>query len=217
MSYSWFVFLGCSIFLPAIIGWVRFAKIAPAYYPFLICIWVGVVNELISMILPHLGYTTTVNNNIYVLLEALLLGWQMQRWGALGYHRLAFFIYVTGLIIVWLLEHIIFSSVHMLESWFRLLYSFALVILAIRMINNVILTERGALLRNPVFLICTGMVLYFTYKGMVEIFWIRGFGVSAVFLLNVYSVMIWINFITNIIYSFAVLWMQGKQRFSMPF
>ena len=39
-----------SIAIAAIIGWIRFKKINPAYYPFVICIWIGLLNEILSYI-----------------------------------------------------------------------------------------------------------------------------------------------------------------------
>lgn len=217
MSYTWFVILSCSIFIAAIIGWVRFHKIAPAFYPFLICLWVGSLNELLSIVLPRFGYTTDINNNIYVLIEAILLCWQLKRWDGFDRHRLSFPLLIATLVSIWLLENVWLSSISVTESWFRLVYAFVLVLLAIQQVNKLILSERKSLLSNSAFLICIGIILYFTYKGMIEIFWINGFHTTAGFLINVYSVMIWINLFANIIYSFAVLWMPAKQRFILPF
>jgi len=217
MSYTWFVILSCSIFVPAVIGGVRILKVDSAFHPFIICLWIGAINELISIYFSQSGNSTHVNNNIYVIIEAILLIWQLKRWGAFDrFHRLYFMlilIFISG----WLLENYFLASIHATEPWFRLGYSFIIVLLAIQVVNHLIISERRSLIRNPIFLVTMGCIIYFTYKGLVEVFWINGFNTSPGFLINVYSIMIWINLLVNIIFSFAVLWMPEKLRFTMTY
>ena len=82
MNFNWFAFISFSIGLAAITGWVRFSKINPAYYPFIYCIWLASVNEAVSYWLVSHGFTTAINNNIYVLLEAVLFIWLFSNWQA---------------------------------------------------------------------------------------------------------------------------------------
>src|SRR5688500_6803339 len=63
------------ILIAGVIAIVRFRKINRVYYPFLYLIWLGCINELLGTILLKLGHGAAVNNNIYVLAEALLLLW----------------------------------------------------------------------------------------------------------------------------------------------
>lgn len=217
MAYTWFLLFSCSIFIAAIIGWVRFRRIAPAFRPFIYCIWIGSVNEILSMTLPLAGYKIDLNNNIYVLLESGLVLWQVRQWEGFGsWHRL-FPVVLASFGMVWITENFLISSITYTGSYFRLYYSFIIVILAIQVNNSLIISEKGLLLRNATFLVCTGFIIYFTYKVLIEIFWLYGLNSSPGFLVNVYSILIWINLFANIIYSFAILWMPAKQRFIMPY
>jgi hypothetical protein len=213
MSYQWLVIFSCSIFIAAIISWVRFKRIAPAFYPFIICIWLGSLNELVSVFFENLDWPTAPNNNIYVLLEALLLTVQLSRWRP--FKGLSLLLVV--LVLAWLADTLVFGSFFRISSYFRVLYSAIIVLLAIRVNNYLILTERGRLLKHPVFLSCLGLILFFTYKILVEAFWLYGLNASSGFRENVYAIMIWINLFANLIYALAVLWMPAKQRFTIPY
>ena len=217
MSYTWFLIFSCSIFVAAIIGWVRFKNIAPAFHPFLYCIWIGSLNEMVSITARELRIQIDVNNNIYVLLEALLLLWQLRIWGGLGRLQRLFPTMLASVILIWIVENFILSTIYRTDSYFRLYYAVFIVILATHVNNRLIIAERGRLLHNPVFLACSGLIIYFTFKMLVEICWLYGLEFSDGYLVNVYSILIWINLIANLIYSFAILWMPAKQRFMLPY
>jgi hypothetical protein len=217
MSYTWFWTLSCSIFLAAVTGWARFRRIAPAFYPFILFIWIGVLNEIISIVLLRFGYSDRINNNIYVLLESVLLISQLVKWNGLGRYRSIAPVIFALVCIAWLFENVFIFRIHHVSSYFRLLYSFLIVLLAIRVTTNLILTETSFILKNPVILICLGLIIYFTFKVLVEVFWLYGLSGSSRFRVNIYSIMIWINFATNLIYALAVLWIPPKQRFSMQY
>jgi hypothetical protein len=217
MNYTWFLAFSFSVFIAAAIGWVRFKKIAPAFYPFIVCLSLGALNEILSTFLSYQGSSTMVNNNIYVLAESILLVTQLSRWHALGkYHQQAGII-IFLLLITWMAENILLFKLHGISSYFRLIYSAIVVLLSINVSNRLIATEKSNLLKHPVFLVCIGFIIYFTYKILVETFWLYGLGRSGSFRENVYSIMIWINLMVNLIYAFAVLWMPAKQRFTLQY
>jgi hypothetical protein len=196
---------------------VRFSRIAPAFYPFLICIWLGCLNEIISIVLAYMGYFTMVNNNIYVLAESMLIVFQLVKWGALGkFYRAGIWIMVL-MLCIWLAENVFVFSLNGLSSYYRLFYSVVIVLLSIQVNNRLILTEKKLLIKNSMFLVCLGFIFYFTYKILAEIFWLYGLKASPGFRENVFSIMVWINFLVNLIYAFAVLWMPAKQRFTMQY
>jgi hypothetical protein len=66
-------FLSQSVWIAGIIGAIRYRKIDSTYYPFIYFIWTGAFNDTLGLILINFGFYTSVNGNIYVLLEALLL------------------------------------------------------------------------------------------------------------------------------------------------
>ena len=172
MNYTLVVIFGFSVAIAAVIGLVRFKKINPVYYPFLICMWLALLNEVLSYILARTIRNNTVNNNIYVLLEALLLTWQFYKWGLFARAKAFFFSIMALHIIVWVAEITIFSSIQHVTFYFQVFYSFVLVLLSIHCVNGLIVRERKNVLRNPVFLICMGLVSYCTLKVLVYAFWL---------------------------------------------
>ena len=81
MNYWLVVIFSFSIIIAATIGWVRFRKINPAYYPFIYCIWLAFLNEILSFIFAQTIRDNSVNNNLYALAESLLIVWQFRNWG----------------------------------------------------------------------------------------------------------------------------------------
>ncbi len=47
-------------------------------------------------------------------------------------------------------------------------------------------------------------------------FWLYGLRFSKEFLMNVTTILIYINLFTNLVFALAVLWMPAKHRFSLP-
>jgi hypothetical protein len=41
---------------------------------------VGLLNEIISFIVAQSGHSNSLNNNIYALIESLLIAWQFKEW-----------------------------------------------------------------------------------------------------------------------------------------
>jgi hypothetical protein len=66
------------------------------------------------------------------------------------------------------------------------------------------------------FLICNAFIIYFTFKILVEAFWLYGVNESVNFQAMVFDISSYINVFTNLIYALAVLWMPMKRVFTMP-
>ena len=206
-----------SITIPSIIGWIRFKKINPAYYPFVICIWIGLLNEILSYIVIHTENSNAINSNIYVLIESLLFTWQFKKLGIFDRAKPMFTLLVVFFIMIWVIENFIISRITYFSSYFRIVYSFALSLMSINQVNSLIMKEKKQILMNSIFLICIAFILYYIYKVLVEAFWVYGLNNSRDFRNNVYLILAYINLICNLIYALAVLWMPKKHRFSLPF
>jgi len=215
MSYQLVEILGFAILIPGIIGLIRFSRISPVYYPFIICTWLGILNETVSVIIIEKGHSNAVNLNCYMLAECLLFSWQFLRWGL--FKKNFFAGLVILLVATWVAEVLCLGSIFYLSSYFLVTYSFILSLLAIAMINRLLLRERGRLLKNPVFIICIAFVIYYTFSAMAEVFWSYGLGENMQFRIHVINISIITNLIANLLYSLATLWMPAKQRFTLPF
>ena len=174
------------------------------------------MNELISFLMTKNGQTTAINNNIYVLIESILISWQFKKWGLLQRPRFLFPLLLVLLIISWIVENFIVFKITYISSYFRVLYSFIIVLMSVSVINGLFILDKKDILRNPIFLICIGFIFYYTYKVLVETFWIYGLNHSRGFRNNVYIILTYVNLFANLIYALAVLWMPTKQRFTLP-
>lgn len=214
MKYYFYLALNLSIFIPGIVAVVRYSKINKSYYPFLYCLWVGCINEILSLVLILNNHQTLINNNFYVLIESLLLLWFLKETKIVIKEKI-FYLLVMIFTAAWISENFIFRSITLNSTYFRIFYSFVLVLLSINTINKKIFLRKTHLLSDATFIICTGFIIYFTYKIIVQAFAIYGFSKQSGFLLNIYIIMYYINFIVNIIYTLAIVWMPRKIKYSL--
>jgi uncharacterized membrane protein (DUF373 family) len=90
------------------------------------------------------------------------------------------------------------------------------VFLAINQVNRLIVEEKKNLLSNSKFLICTGAMIFYTYKIMVESFYIFKLDQSNDFLSNIYYILVFVNLFVNLLFALAILWIPTRQRFTLP-
>ena len=215
MNFILSVACSMSIVFAAIIGAWRFGKINPVFRPFLFCVWLGLLNEIVSIITARTIHNTAINGNVYVLCESLLLLWQFRQWELFGRQRWMVNAIGSFLVLAWVIENFMLFSIVQFSSWFRIIYSFVIVLLSVSMLNRQILVEKGPLLKNPVALLCLAFIIYYTYKVLVETFWVYGLNESTTFQTKVYLILDYFNLFSNLIYALAVLWMPTKHRFTM--
>lgn len=213
MNYALIVIMGFSILLPALTGILRIKKSDTMYLPFLLCIWAGLINEVINLAFINiLHVSNSVNTDIYCLAEALLYTWLFRNFN-LFKNRKAYILLLAFFCIAWITENIIISNMAAFNSYFTIIYSLAIVFMSITILNRLIVTQ-VSLVTNPVFLICTGLVIYFSISALTEIFWLYGLNYSGSFRLNIYRIMAYINLTVNLIFTLAFLWMHRKQEFT---
>ncbi|HWJ26796.1 MAG TPA: hypothetical protein VNS32_09650 [Flavisolibacter sp.] len=206
-----------SIIIAGLIAIVRFKNINKVYYPFLICLWIGCLNEFLSGVIIKFGYTTIANGNIYVLCESLLLLWYFSNSGLFYKSRLTLPILVGLFLAIWASENFMYHTLLKYDNYFRISYSFILVILSINAINKIIVSNRKNILLNADFLLCMGFIIYFAYKVLVQAFAIYGYkSTSMSFLIAIYDLMLYINLCINLVYALAVLWMPKRLAYIYP-
>ena len=214
MTYTLSEALNLSILIAGLIALFRFRKMDPAYLPLILLIWIAGLNELLSLILISYNYyIITVNNNIYVLLESLLILWFFKRLKIALNNITIFSLLIFSFLLVWSLENFVLGSIFTVSSWFRIFYSFIVVLLSINIINHLIVTQKNQIVKMPLFLICIGFVTYFTYKVLIEAFWLYGLNNSKNFRISVYSILTYLNFLVNLLLALAVIWIPRKREY----
>lgn len=216
MEY-WLIRLPSYTILFAIIAsLIRRSRIEVSFYPFILLLWIGLFNEMATEILSKVIRSNAINSNIYVLLEALIITWQFKRWKLFQKPALLHFIGISFLL-VWLWECVVFLSINQFLAYYRIYYSFIVVLLSIQMVNVLIINEKGLIIRHPVFLVCISFILFFTLKVLIEIFWLYGLSLNPLLSERIYKISIYVNLFSNLIFALAILWMPKKREFIPQF
>ena len=206
-----------SICIASFIGLVRFKRIDKSYRPFIFLCWIALMNELISTYVAHRFHTNAANANIYVFVESVFFAWLFRNWGFLQKRSWHYPLSLFILLIVWLFDNLIWHSLREFNSFFRIFYSFFLIFLAINYINWLFLRSRGHLLRHAGFLICIGILIFYSYKATIEVFYLLRLNFSNNFYNKIHHILEIINLFVNLVYALAVLWIPKKQKFILPY
>jgi len=199
----------------AIIGWIRIRKTDPAFYPFLCLLLLGFLHELLSLVTVVRGYSNAISYNFFTLAEAILICYQFYRWGLFEQRQKLYYLIQILFAAGWVMELLLRQGLETYFSYFIIGYSTLIVFMAINVLNNVLFKEPGLMLFQPEFLICMGLIVYFTYTILVEVFWFYGLNKSSIFRIRIYELFGYINLFTNLVFAFATLWIPMKRRYIM--
>ena len=212
MNYHYYmsIFLNHSIVIPAILGLVRFRHILSTFYPFIWLIWLGTLNETLSLLMIHTRGSNTVNSNVFVLLEYLLILLQFFKWNNRG--RRTYLVLAALGVGVWIADNAIIHHIYNNNSLFRVCAAFTILFISIDQANKVMIFEPGKLWKNAIFLVCLAFVFYFGLKAFIEAFNVFPMELAHEFLLKLWSILYFVNCITNLFYAAAILCIPTKQE-----
>lgn len=209
------IVLNYSIVIAALVAAIRFKIIYTGFKPFIFLIWLGCLNETLSLVLIyHRGYNT-VNSNIYVLIESIIIFYQFYIWQAVS--KYLYYGLVIIALTVWIADNIIWHRLWGNNSVFRIAYSFLVIACSLKQVNRLLTSERISLIKNAVFLICTAFLLYYSCKAFVEVFNAWHVSVSRAFNRQLFTILYVADFLSNIIYTTAILCIPRKPIFTMPY
>jgi hypothetical protein len=209
--------LSLSIALPFITGMVRLRVIDPSYYPFIWFLAVGVIMEY----LPFYTYKTYGRNptvvlvNLYALVELLILTWLFYNWSLFKRNKKNFWFVMGSFIAVWFVLTCIAGKPTVSNFTFRVMLSVTTIVFCVTMINKLVVTERGNLLKNSKFLICICLIVFYTFFALTNATQLSFFGAkaSSFFMQELQFIPAYSNFITNLVYTLAIIWMPRKKNF----
>jgi hypothetical protein len=217
MSYYIALIISLFILAPAIIGAIRFLNINTIFYPFIISIWVNAINLILGFIIVEFGYFNTFHYNIWFLIDALIWLWLFRKWNLFEsqiFYKSLWFL----LIVAWLLETIFLSKLTLdYNSYFRILYSFIVILMSISTINSILMKERKLLLKNPMFVISCTLVLANIITVLTEAFFASNLQLGDEFRSNMERMVVITSLLCNLIYALAILWMPKKQAFILQY
>lgn len=85
------------------------------------------------------------------------------------------------------------------------------------MINSILVSGIRKMMKYALFLICLAFTIYFTYKIIVEAFWLYGLESSTSFQLLVWNITVFVNLIANLMYALAIVWIPKKKPSILPY
>jgi hypothetical protein len=216
-NYTVTMILSLSVFIAGIIAIFRFAQIGDIYRPFVYLIWIACITEVLNIYFAYRYHNNVVIMTIYGFCESLLLLWFFSRLGIFKRQKKLLYFLIAFFLIIWFSEN--FLGKHFgsrISFYFDIVYAFLVVLFSIRAINDLLFTEKE-LLKNPVFLICIGLIIFFTYQIVQRMFGLFGLRDSIDFRRSVQRILSVINCLSNLIYALAVLWMRKRKPFTFQF
>jgi hypothetical protein len=202
--------------LPTLIGLWKHKHIPNAYYPFLIYCAAAVCSAILSQVFIHLYGTNAINYNIYMLIDFILALCIFTKWDDLKESRGLIVYIAVGGTAIWTCENLILSRIIEVSSVTLITLSLSLIYLSVDQINYIVVTERKNILKNAKFIICIGFLIYYGVSVVLEIFSILKLnfkeGIGGFIAVIVFSLIL----LVNIIYAFATLCIQKKQKFTLP-
>jgi hypothetical protein len=151
--------------------------------------------------------------NVFSLAESLLLIYQFHRWGFFTETRLKnFYALVAMMLVGWIGQNFVFGSLSDPNRVYLVSYYFLVVILAIRQINKDMTTGQSTRDELARLIICTGILLFFTFGIIRETFTIFASLMSAELRDRIFLIVVVTNLISNIIYGFGALYIPKKKE-----
>lgn len=200
--------------VPALAGIIRFHIIPGEDRPFLYFIWLGLVTEIFTYYLFKNGFNNNLVANGYVLVEGALLLWQFRRWGLWTEVRYRYYLLMAVLLLVWVSTSFIVAPWKQINSYFRVVYSLIVVLSAVEVLNRLVFSEQKKASYRYRFLICCAFVIWYAYNILVESFYIYPRSVTPHFLTSLFDIKAWCNFVINLVYAVAIIWIPRKKIFT---
>ena len=193
---------------------IYFRSIVHKFRPFVLFLWFSFAIDLIANIFSfHL--VTVIATNIFYLIEASIILRQFRNWGLLKKNNRWYKCIQVFFIAFWLVEFTLlvkrnyYEQTYFYLSFFTCFYSLLFTIFSISKLNELGSSERNKLTKNPIFITCSGFILYFTYSSIMSVFWMPNLRVSIwAFYNQVYYFMLIILLICNLIYAYGIFHMR---------
>jgi hypothetical protein len=214
MNLTLIYILSYAVGISALLSLIRWKHILSKDYFFIAFLWAGTFNEIIGAYTAYVYKTNAIPSNIYTFISSVLLVCQFNNWQLFGSNKQIYKWFIGALTLFWLWENFVHGTIFQFGPYYRISYSFMIVLMAIHMINLLVLQKEIAISKNYVFLICIAFVLFFSTKILVEIFYLYGLNGSKNFRKLVYDIISYVNLLTNILYAIAILWIPKKRTFT---
>jgi hypothetical protein len=136
-----------------------------------------------------------------------------------GGYKKAFLFLQLGITLLWVIENLVFLRITEFPPYYRLVYSFIIVLLSVNQINYLIIHDSRNLLKNAQFLICIAFIIFFMYQILYEIAYQYrdASSDSLAFSRKVSRLFVDMNIFINLLFGVAAYFIPKKEKFSFTF
>ena len=205
------------VLIPLIIGLIRYRKMERSYQLIVLLMLMYLINETNNFLSIKLFKTNAINFNIFSLIEGLFIFYIFHLWGFLRKQKRLFILLQVGITLLWIIENLVFLKITEFSPYYRLVYSFIIVLLSVNQINYLIIHNSKNLLRNAQFLICITFLIFFMYQIVYEVAYvIRHISPDyKTFGRTILSLFVDMNIIVNLLFAVAIFFIPEKEK--LPF
>ncbi|HWB24593.1 MAG TPA: hypothetical protein VG738_03895 [Chitinophagaceae bacterium] len=159
---------------------------------------------------------TTVNNNIYTLVDYSFIIWFFMSLDETGKKNKYYVLLAFGAI-AWFVDNILLNSITGFSSYFRIIYGLIVVYLSVGKLNEVLFNEIRHSLKNATLIICISFIIGYSYQAVLEVFGAIKMHIEYSFYKRLYYILIDLNIFNNLLYALAMLWLPTKRQFTLPY
>ena len=214
MDEKLYLFLfSLSILFAAVIGLIRYRFINRSYQPFLWYIFLSLFNELLVGLFlspERLKMVQVADWNIFNLFECLIFLLQFYCCQLFSRLKEMFFVLMSILVVIWIGENFFVSTINSFNYVFLISYSFVFALLSIYTINSIVVKHNRSLFRNPMFIICVGLVIYYIYT--IIVFTLLLVGTEKTVLREVFNIKVFVNAFVNLLFAVAVCFIPRRSK-----
>lgn len=183
------------------------------YLPMLILVAVHFVLDCLDSFVPGNPLRWVKVQDLKVFLSLLLIGWQAKQWHVFDLRPGLFKLFLLFSAAGWITQQALLLTGVTSFNAFVILACFLIVLLCIEALNRNMIQNRGAFLRNPIFLFCVAMIFYFMFYGLLDLFTMIPYKFSENTILSMGYLYIMLGILTGIIYIRAILCIPPKDKY----
>lgn len=198
------LFILCHFILfPLLIAVARWKDTIARFWPMMLLFFLGFVGEYSVWFSVQNRASWQPFNNLYILADSLLIPIQFAVWGFLS-RRFLFFAILLPLLAAWFYFHLWPGSLYFISAYYRVAYSFVILLLTISSINYLLIHTRYSVNRNPIFLFLAGFLVFYSYQLIYETAYAFSMVAEPHWNILLNRTFALINFACNILYGIAV-------------
>jgi len=189
---------------------LRLKQIPTSFYPIVYLLAIGIINELLCYFIFR---STAIPVNIYYIIEYLLYCWQFHNWRHIlkgKYLLLA----MGSMLLYWITDELVLEKITSYTSLYLIVYPFLLVLYAVNELNYIVTNELGNVFKNPVFIFCIAVIIYYCYRILTEIFY--HYAIKPELHSQIFGIQMYVNVLFNILLTLVVLCLPKKRIITPP-